>query len=131
MIMETVVKSTQRVEITKGCVRHHGAFRLNDRSDKIHYFVPPKDAGIEGNCHVHDDTKVKREVNYHEVTVCLCQTDNCNKGELTLRSGKGAKIREVGFGDIEQKLELKTSAVSTLKMSLIIWPLFIILVNFI
>lgn len=130
MIMETVVKSTQRVEITKGCVRHHGAFRLNERSSV--YFKPPEDAGIEGYCYTHDDkTVAKREVFYHEITVCLCEGDNCNKRELTLRSEKGAKIREVGFGDIKQKLNIKVSGASTLKMALIIWPLFFILMYFV
>lgn len=129
MIMESVVKSTDRVEITKGCVRHYAAFRKHEENPLSKYLVPSKDPDFEGYCYTHDDTQVQRGVFYHEVTVCICKKDNCNKRELTLRSEKGAKIREVGFADIEQMLAVTVSGACTLKIVLITLPLFLILMN--
>lgn len=91
-IMKTVAHSTELVEITKGCVLNQGYFvKGYDDMDKPLILK-------HGECYVHDDWNVTRDVLTHEVTVCICNPaiseENCNEKE----------IAGVGFDDIKHKL---------------------------
>ncbi len=99
-IMKTVSHSTRLIEITKGCVLNEG------------FFVKGYDEVGEplildhGDCYLHNEYDVIRDVVTHDVTICICNPDesedNCNENE----------IEGVGFDDIKTRLKRGKSGAS-------------------
>lgn len=108
-IMKTRSYTTGRIEITKGCVL----------SQKVFAVVEGKKYLRPGECYIHNEAEVPRDVTYLELTVCICQENNCNH-----RTFLG-----IGEEDIEQKQELKKKNTASLLNLSSVLIIVIILIN--
>lgn len=117
-IMKTVAYSTQFVEITKGCVLNEGYFIKN--YDELGEPLVLK----HGECYLHNDYDVIRDVVTHDVTICICNPnvseDNCNEKE----------IAGVGFDDVKQRLRKGKGGASKGRPNTFATVILIILMSF-
>lgn len=86
-IMRTTSYATKAVEITKGCLLFQPKYFLKD---EIH-------SGNEdlemGECYTHSDFVLDKDADSHEVRVCICDQDNCNRKQ----------INGTGFEDLKDR----------------------------
>lgn len=110
-IMKTVVKSTNAIEISKGCLLNDDYLAKEIDGSDAYYLEP-------GQCYTHSDESIyDRFVDFHDVTICICDTDACNKERLKYTDPNNITI-EIGREDIEARKTRKKGGVSTYEGSL-------------